>query len=170
MSIGNVKYDSKSKKVIWNIGKASVGNYTLNLILKSIVAARNNVTPLLTTSTYDESVAFGVPTRYLTVKSFAKLIGNKNIVKYFQANSKYQVRVIGENGKIVGEGIKVKMSISSKTYIVKTDKNGWAKLNINFKAGKYTVKVTYKKLKVFNKINRMTTEKSLYNHVKSELF
>ena len=51
VSIGNVKYDSKSKKVIWNIGKASVGNYTLNLILKSTAAARNNVTPLLTTTT-----------------------------------------------------------------------------------------------------------------------
>ena len=152
VSIGNVKYDSKSKKVIWNIGKASVGNYTLNLILKSTAAARNNVTPLLTTTTYDESVAFGVPIRYLTVKSLAKLIGNKNIVKYFQANTKYQVRVIGEDGKIVGEGIKVKMIIGNRTYIVKSDKNGWAKLNINFKAGKYTVKVIYKDLKVFNKI------------------
>lgn len=88
----------------------------------------------------------------LTVKSASKLIGNKNIITYFTSNDKYQVCVIGDDGKAVGAGEVVKMTIGSKTRMIKTDKNGWAKLAIDLKAGRYTVKVAYKNLKVSNKI------------------
>lgn len=152
VSIGTVKYDSKTKKVIWTIPDLSVGNNTLKLILKSMAPARNNLTPILKTTTYDESVGFGVPARYLTVKSYAALTGNKNLVKYFQSKTKYKVRVIGENGKVVGAGVKVKMKVGSRIFYIKTDKKGWANFAANFKAGKYYVKVIYKGVKVFNKI------------------
>lgn len=151
-SVGSVKYDSKTKKVVWTIPNLLVGNHTLKLIFKSITPARNNLTPILKTTTYDESVAFGVPNRYLTVKSYAALIGNKNLVKYFQSKTKYKVRVIDENGKIVGVGVKVKMKVGNKVYIVKTDKKGWANFAANLKAGKYRIKVSYKSVNVFNDI------------------
>lgn len=97
---------------------------------------------------YDDSESIA----NLTVKSASKLIGNKNIITYFTSKDKYQVRVIGDDGKAVGAGEIVKITMGSKTRMVKTDKNGWAKLAIDLKVGEYAVKVTYKNLKVSNKI------------------
>ncbi len=44
------------------------------------------------------------------------------------------------------------MTISGKTYQVKTDANGYASLNINLSPKTYTITATYKGFKVSNKV------------------
>ena len=81
-----------------------------------------------------------------------RLTGNKNVNMYFGAGSYYKVRVYGDDGKPVGAGEVVKMTINGKTYNVKTDKNGYAKFKITLKAKKYTITAKYKGVKVSNKV------------------
>lgn len=149
-SQGTVSYNSNTKEFVWNLGNVILGKQSLEIIFESKKIARNNLTATLSTITYDESVATGVPTRYLTVKSYAKLDG-WNLVKYYHSNQKYKIRLYGDNGKVLGGKI-VKIIINKKSYFVKTNKNGWAKLSINLKSGKYITKTTYGKLSISNNI------------------
>lgn len=68
VTVGEYSYDSSRKEITWNLGSIPVGKYSLDLKMLSVMPARNNLTPSLTTDTYDESVVNGVPTRYLTVE------------------------------------------------------------------------------------------------------
>lgn len=81
-----------------------------------------------------------------------RLIENKNINAYFGANPVYKVRVIGDDGKAVGAGEIVKITINGKTLNVKTDKNGYASYKITLNAKTYTLTATYKGFKVSNKV------------------
>lgn len=83
---------------------------------------------------------------------FAPIMENKNIVMYYNNGSSYKVKIIGKNGKPVGSGVLVKFNVNSKTYNVKTDKNGYASLKIALKPNRYTIVVTYANYKVSNKI------------------
>ena len=74
VTVGEYSYDSSKNEITWNLGSIPVGRYSLDLKMLSVMPARNNLTPSLTTDTYDESVANGVPIRYLTVEG--DVIGN----------------------------------------------------------------------------------------------
>ena len=74
VTVGEYSYDSSKNEITWNLGSIPVGRYSLDLKMLSVIPARNNLTPSLTTDTYDESIANGVPTRYLTVEG--DVIGN----------------------------------------------------------------------------------------------
>ena len=52
---------------------------------------------------------------------------------------------------------KVKFSVNKKEYYVKTDKKGYAALNINLKPGTYTITTQYGNAKAKNKITVKTT-------------
>ncbi len=87
-----------------------------------------------------------------TLKVVSRLMENKNVNMYFGAGSYYTVRVYGDDGKPVGAGQIVKMTINGKNYNVKTDKNGYAKFKITLKAKTYTITAKYKGVKVSNKV------------------
>lgn len=83
---------------------------------------------------------------------YQKIMENKDLTMYYTSGKSYKVRAFGSNGKPVGAGETVKITISGKTYSVKTDKNGYASLQINLKPNTYTVTASYGGYKVSNKI------------------
>ena len=90
-----------------------------------------------------------------TIKVVSRFSGNKNIVMDYCNGSKYQVRVYGNNGKVVGAGQVVTFRVKGKNYKVKTNKNGWARLSIPntlIPVKKYAVTATYKGQTVKNYI------------------
>jgi len=149
-SIGKTQYDDNSKEFKWTIDNLPVGNQTLNIIFESAAVARNNLTAHLSTDTYDKSVANGAPTRYLTVKSYAKLVAN-DLTKYYNGPENYRVYIYGDNGKLVGNGVSVKVTINKKVFNLKS-KNGFVDVPVTFKEGKYTSTVECNGLSISNKI------------------
>lgn len=79
-------------------------------------------------------------------------IMGKDTSNYDGAKTTYKVRIYTTNLKPVGAGKQVTFKVNGKTYKIKTDKNGYAKLAIKLKPNKYTVTVTYSKYKTSNKI------------------
>lgn len=90
-------------------------------------------------------------TNTVTITSSAKLTG-MNIKMYFTDKKYYKVCLFGDDGKPIGAGKIVKITVNGKTKNVKTDKNGYASMKISLKPKTYTVKATYGNLKVSNKI------------------
>ena len=87
-----------------------------------------------------------------SIRIFAYVMNNKDVVKYYGENKKYTVRIYDENGSAVGEGEIVTFKVNGKTYKVKTDKNGYATCNINLKPKTYTITATFNNYTVSNKI------------------
>lgn len=125
----NYNINSDANGVVKLTAKLSVGKYA--------VSVTNPITA--------ETTAF-----YTTIVK--RIIGNANINMYYLANKYYKVRIFGDDGKAVGAGQIVKMTIGGKTYNVKTDKNGYASFKITLKPKTYTITATYKGVKVSNKV------------------
>ena len=88
-----------------------------------------------------------------TVRIYAKIMENRDLTQYYGANKYFKVRIYNATtGKAVGSGVKVTFKVNKKTYTVKTDKKGYAKLKITLKAGRYTITTKYAGYKVSNKI------------------
>ena len=106
-----------------------------------------------------------------TLKIVKRLSGNKNIAKYYNSNFKYKFKVIGNNGKAVGKGVKIKVKIGKKTYRLKTDKKGviTIKLTKKFTPKKYTLKATYKGYSIKNtiKVKQVISSKKVVTVKKS---
>ena len=81
-----------------------------------------------------------------------RITNNKNLVMDYRDGSKFRVRVIGDNGNVVGAGEIVKFTLNGKKFNVKTDKNGYAALTVKLVPKTYKVTVEYKGCKVSNKI------------------
>ena len=96
------------------------------------------------------------------LKIAARITGNKNVKIFFADNSKYTVRIVGDDGNYVGAGEVVKMNVGGKTYSVKTDKNGYATLKLSLKVKKHTITITYKGFTTKNTV----TVKSVVKPVK----
>ncbi len=73
-----------------------------------------------------------------TVKDDTKIINNKDISVDYLGGSYYSVKVVTADGHVV-VGALVKFTIAGKTYTIKTDANGIAKIKINLVPNKYTV-------------------------------
>ena len=73
-----------------------------------------------------------------TVKDDTKIINNKDISVDYLGGSYYSVKVVTADGHAV-VGAAVKFTIAGKTYTIKTDANGIAKIKINLVPNKYTV-------------------------------
>ena len=75
----------------------------------------------------------------------SKLTGGKNINMYYSDSKTYSLKIWGDYGKVVGAGQVVTIKIGKKTFKVKTDKNGIAKLKIpnTITPGTYKIKATY---------------------------
>ena len=89
------------------------------------------------------------------IKVVSRLSGNVNIVMYYGAGKYYQVRAYDDNGN-VAKGVEVVFTFNGKTYKVKTNSSGYAKLKISAKVGTYKITATYKNFKVSNKITIKT--------------
>lgn len=63
---------------------------------------------------------------------------------YYDDGTYYKARVYDNDGKPL-KGAKVVFNVGKKKYTRISDKNGYAKLKITFKPGKYTIKTTYNK-------------------------
>ena len=81
-----------------------------------------------------------------------RLIENKDITMDFKDGTSYVVRAIGDDGKPVGKGEVVGITVNNRGYVAMTDANGYAKLKINLNPKKYTVVAEYSKYKVTNKL------------------
>ncbi len=81
----------------------------------------------------------------IKINILSRFVGNKNVNMFYSDGTKYSVRIVGDNGEYVGAGKFVTIKIGSKTYNVKTDKNGYARLTVpnTITAGKYTIVATY---------------------------
>ena len=77
--------------------------------------------------------------------------GSSTVVDY-SGKTTFKVRVVGSNGKIVGQNEVVVMKISGKAYNVKTDKKGYASKTFSLIPGKYSITATYKGFSVKNTI------------------
>ena len=81
-----------------------------------------------------------------------RLSDNQNVVMYYGANNVFKVRVYDDNGNVL-KGESIKIMIGGKSYTAKSDKNGFASVQLNKLAAKtYSVTVDYKGFKVSNKI------------------
>lgn len=86
----------------------------------------------------------------INIKSLSKIKSN-DLTKLYRSSKQFKVRVFADDGKAV-VGKVVHLTINKKTYHARTDKNGYATLNINLKPGKYSVTTQYGKVKVKNNI------------------
>ena len=100
----------------------------------------------VTSKIHDQSITLSVSSNP------SKIINNKNIVVDYSGKVTFKVRVVGPNGKIVGQNEVVIMKIAGKTYKVKTDKKGYASKKLSLLPGKYTVTTSYKASTVKNTI------------------
>ena len=86
---------------------------------------------------------------------------NKDITKFYKNATQYTVKIIGEDGNVVGAGELVTFNINGVFYTRETDEFGIAKLNINLPPGDYVITAEYKGCKVSNDIkvlNVLTAE------------
>ena len=80
------------------------------------------------------------------------LTENRNLTKYYRNASQYTVKVLGQDGKVVGEGETVKFNINGVFYERQTNASGIAKLNINLQPGDYIITAEYNNCSVSNNI------------------
>ncbi|WP_296873902.1 Ig-like domain repeat protein [uncultured Methanobrevibacter sp.] len=88
-----------------------------------------------------------------------RIIQNKDLTMDFKDGSHWDVLVIGDDGKPVGEGEIIDIYVNTIHYVAKTDKNGYAKLAINLNPKSYKISAEYKKYKVINKLKVKQTFK-----------
>ena len=87
-----------------------------------------------------------------TVNIVPRLIENKDITMDFRDGTWYVVKVIGDDGKPVGQGEIIDIYVNTIHYVCKTDKDGYARLKINLNPRTYTISPEYKTYKVSNKL------------------
>lgn len=125
-------------------------SYTVKTLPNGIARINVNFSPGKYTITATNPVTGETTSN--TIKISYRLSENKDLTKYFGASGSYKVRAFDDDGKAVGAGEIVKITVSGKTYNVKTDKNGYASLAINLKPNSYPITAEYKGFKVSNKI------------------
>ena len=77
---------------------------------------------------------------------------NKDITKFYRNETQYTVKIIGDDGNVVGAGEPVTFNVNGVFYTRETDEFGIAKLNINLPPGDYVITAEYKGCKVSNDI------------------
>ena len=89
-----------------------------------------------------------------------RILENKDLTKDYLDSKSYSVLVIGDDGKPVGAGEYVAMTINTVTYAVKTNEKGYAVRTIGLVPGSYTITASYKDCTVKNKVKVKQTLKS----------
>ena len=115
-------------------------------------------TPSISKGTYTVTVKFNGDSQYSKSSISKKIkvvssISSSNMVQTYGDNKNYTARFLRDNGNL--KETEVKITLNGKTYTVKTDSNGFAKVSTaNLLPGKYTVKLynPYSKETVTNTI------------------
>lgn len=139
-SKGNATYNPRTNEFRWNVGDVGLSNETVEIEFRATGSAKNNLAPMLSTSTYDKSVNSNITRNTIVVKSY-KLV-SKNLVKYYTASDKFRVYVKDENGKLVS-GAVVTITFNKDKFFLKTNTHGFIELDTTkLKVGKYSIKAT----------------------------
>ena len=72
-----------------------------------------------------------------------RIVENEDLVKVYRDPSKFTVRVIGDDGAPVSEGVSVSFNINGVIYTRSTNSSGYASLNINLPEGEYIITSSY---------------------------
>ena len=142
-----------------------IANQTINITLDkvySLTTDQNGIASILITQNpgkYNALVVYGGNGIYnastiqnsVTVNSKAKLTAS-NVKMYYTDNTYYKVRVYGYDGKVVGAGKTVKITVNKHTYTKTTDKNGYASLKITLTPDTYVIKASSQDVNISNKI------------------
>ncbi|WP_405290290.1 C1 family peptidase [Methanobrevibacter sp.] len=154
---------SEYKVTLLNNKQPEVGKtitLTLNGAVYKVETNNNGIASInvnLDVGTYAITAIYGDEIRSQNITVLKTITENKDLKKYYKGSDAYKVKVIGDNGKSVGAGEIVTMTLNGKTYNVTTDVNGYASLNVNLKPKTYTITATYKDFKVSNKFIVKTT-------------
>lgn len=106
---------------------ATVANGSANINLPALAVGDNDVT---ISYSGDENYAGFNQTTTLTVKSLAKITGNKNVNTYYGKNYSYKLCIYGDDGKVVGANVAVKVTINGKVNTLKLIRTVISSLNL----------------------------------------
>ena len=87
-----------------------------------------------------------------TITVLPSIVENYDLTKYYKNASRYTLRILGDDGKPVGEGVVVKLNINGVFYERKTDTSGYMRMNINLEPGTYVITAEYNGLMASNTI------------------
>lgn len=149
MVIGNAKIKINIDGKTYTKTTDKKGMVSLNLNLKS------GTYTVLTTCDGNSEFASASAKSTVTIKSTIKC---GDYSKYYKNTGKYTSTFYDKKGKVL-KNTAVKFKINGKTYTVKTDSKGAAKLAIDLKPNKYTITVTNSKTS--ESISKTVTIKSL---------
>ena len=148
-----------NREVLFSIGGKSFKSYS-----DANGYARVNLGLKIGVYNITVSSLYGKITKKITIVS--RFSSNKNVKMYYFDGSKYSFKVYGDNGKLVGANQVVTVKINKKTYKIKTNKNGVARLTIpkTVKPGKYTITASYKGQTIRNtvKVKKILSSKKLF--------
>lgn len=134
-------------KITFKIGSKS---YTVKTLPNGIARLNINIKAgTYTISSTNPSTGQKLNNKFII---YYKIQENKDVSGYYGAKIFYKVRIYTDGGKTVGAGKVVTFKIAGKTYKVKTDSRGYAKLAIRLNPKKYTITATYGGFKVSNKV------------------
>ena len=77
---------------------------------------------------------------------------NTDLIKDYLDLKKFSAKIIGDDGKVVGKGEKVSITLNGITSYVTTNNNGKITKKIDLTSGKYIIKLNYKGFETTNKI------------------
>ncbi|WP_407377182.1 Ig-like domain-containing protein [Methanobrevibacter sp.] len=149
MLIGNAKVKINIDGNTYTKTTDKKGTASINLNLKS-----GTYTVLSTCDGNSEFASVSAKST-VTIKSTVKC---SDYSKYYKNTGKYTATFYDKKGKVL-KNTAIKFKINSKTYTVKTDSKGVAKLAIDLKPNKYTISVTNSKTS--ESISKTVTIKSL---------
>jgi len=113
--------------------------YSVKTNAKGVATLKINLNPGKYTITTWNTKTGEKHSNKITVKT--RIITSNKKVKVSKKIN-FQAKILNANGKIAKKAT-VKFTINKKTYNVKTNSKGIAKLNIKLNKGKYTIKTTY---------------------------
>ena len=90
------------------------------------------------------------------IEVLKRITANRDLTMYYGAGKYFRVNVADDYGK-PASGVKVKFTVSGKSYTKTADGSGYASFKVTQKPGKYTITVEYKGFKVSNRITVKTT-------------
>lgn len=135
--------------LIWKLDSIAVGSQELEVMFNVLNVGKINLTPAVSTDTYVDPNNNITQTKFLTVTGYK--LGAKSLTKYFTASNKYRVYLHTADGKVVPEA-NIKITIGKQSLNLKTNSKGFVDVAVNFKPGKYKVKVTCNGLQALNNI------------------
>ena len=102
-----------------------------------------------------------------SIKVVSRFSDAGNVVMYYFDGSSFKVKIISDDGNIVGENQILIVKLDKKTYTVKTDANGYAILKIpsTVKPGTYTLTAIYNGQIIENTVKvKQNLKTKKYNH------